>query len=280
MARLRPIWLHLSAIAERLHESPRIAVATDFDGTLVPIAEHPDRIVVSERTRSALRALTALERTFVCVVSGRRLDDLAGHLDVEGLFLAGSAGLEIRDDSGQHRVQDIPELSLPDALMSDLNAWCERFPGAWSENRRHSVALHYRNVAPALQPAFGAGVRRRVRPHVRSASIVHGKKMFEILPAAQWNKATAHERWIVPRIEDAMLFYLGDDSNDEPVHEHVRSRGGVSIAIGRLASRAEYGLPSPREAVWFLEWLAREWASVSARATRAPHDGAESALTV
>ena len=57
MARLRPIWAHLSAIAERLEGSPRIAVATDFDGTLIPIAEHPDRIVVSERTRAALRAL-------------------------------------------------------------------------------------------------------------------------------------------------------------------------------------------------------------------------------
>jgi trehalose 6-phosphate phosphatase len=280
MARLRPIWLHLSAIAERLDRSPRIAIATDFDGTLVPIAEHPDRIVVSERTRSALRALAALDNAFVCVVSGRRLEDLATHVDVEGLFLAGSAGLEIRDAQGEERVQDVPELTLPDALLDELRGWCERFPGAWAENRRHSVALHYRGVSPTLQPAFGAGVRRRVRPHVRSASIVHGKKMFEILPAAHWNKATAHERWIMPRVGDATLFYLGDDSNDEPVHAHVRSRDGISIAVGRLASRAEYGLPSPREAVWFLEWLAREWTAASARRARAPRDEAASAIPV
>jgi trehalose-phosphatase len=280
MARLRPIWLHLTAIAERLERSPRLAVASDFDGTLVPIADHPDRVVVPERARSALRALASLENAFVCIVSGRRLDDLAGHIDVEGVFLAGSAGLEIRDAQGQRRVQEVPELALPTTLLDDLRVWCERFPGSWVEDRRHSVALHYRSVAPALQPAFGAGVRRRVRPHVRSASIVHGKKMFEVLPAAHWNKASAHERWIAPRIEDSTLFYLGDDSNDEPVHEHVRTHGGVSIAVGRLASRAEYGLPSPRESVWFLEWLGRQWASIEARRARAPQDEAESAIPV
>jgi len=55
------------------------------------------------------------------------------------------------------------------------------------------------------------------------------------------------------------LFYFGDDTNDEPVHRLVRERGGIAVAIGRAVSAAEYGLPSPAEVVWFLEWLEREW---------------------
>lgn len=270
MPRLRSLWLSLSAVSERLRESRTLAVASDFDGTLNAIVAHPDQVSLPERTRLVLRRLADLPQAGLAVLSGRGLEDLERHLDGRGLFLAGAAGLETRDEAGRREVHLPADARLPEALQSDLETWCERFPGAWMEDKRFSCALHYRAVSPALQPAFGAGVRRRVRPYREQARLVHGKRVFEVMPAIAWEKSAALRRWLAGREGTAVTFYFGDDTNDEPVHRLVRETGGISVTVGRPVSAAEFQLPSPVEVVWFLEWLEREWAALHAGAHEQP----------
>src|SRR5206468_800886 len=136
---------------------------------------------------------------------------------------------------------------------------CERFEGAWLEDKNLAFALHYRAVKPELQAAFGAGVRRRVRPHQSRVVLVHGKRVFEVTPAVQRDKSVALVDWLARQRPEMSSFYFGDDTNDEPVFDRVKDRGGVTVAVGRLASHAEYGVGSTEEVVWFLEWLEREW---------------------
>ena len=116
-------------------------------------------------------------------------------------------------------------------------------------------------MSAALQPAFGAGVRRRARPFRGQAQLVHGKRVFEVMPAVPWEKSAALKLWLDGRDSAGTLFYFGDDTNDEPVHRLVRQRGGIAVAVGRVVSAAEFGLPSPDEVVWFLEWLERQWSA-------------------
>src|SRR5438093_13789633 len=94
MPRLRSLWLSLSDISKRIEETETLQVASDFDGTLIPIVEHPDRVVVSERSRGVLHRLAALPDVDLAVLSGRRLDDLEGMFNGGRLFLAGAGGLE------------------------------------------------------------------------------------------------------------------------------------------------------------------------------------------
>ena len=259
MPRLRSLWLSLSDISRRIERSEALHVATDFDGTLVPIAEHPDQAVVPERTRAVLHRLAALPDLDLAVLSGRRLDDLESQFNGGRLFLAGAGGLESRDEQGRRQVHLPADTRLPEALRQSLAAWCEAFPGAWVEDKRFSYSLHYRAVPAARQPAFGAGVRRRARPFRGQAQLVHGKRVFEIMPATPWEKSAALGLWLEARASRGTLLYFGDDTNDEPVHRRVREQGGIAVAVGRAVSTAEYGLPSPTEVVWFLEWLEREW---------------------
>lgn len=85
-----------------------------------------------------------------------------------------------------------------------------------------------------------------------------GRKVFEFLPAVEWDKAAALDAWLGD-LGEPLVFFFGDDAVDEPVHEVVRRRGGVTVAVARRATSAEYGLPDAAQVVWFLEWLAREW---------------------
>jgi trehalose 6-phosphate phosphatase len=259
MPRLKPLWLSLGPLSQRLRSSEALFVALDFDGTLTPIVEHPDQVHPSERARDLIKRLTGRDGLHVAVISGRRLDDLEHLLGSGRLFMAGAGGLETRDEDGRRRVHLPPEVQLPESLRHELESWCQRFAGAWVEDKRFSYALHYRGVAPSLQPAFGAGVRRRARPHRDVIQLVHGKRVFEIMPAVAWEKSAALRLWLDERQATGTLLFFGDDTSDEPVYTTVRERGGIAVAVGRTVSAAEFSVPSPEEVVWFLEWLENEW---------------------
>ena len=259
MPRLRSLWLSLSELSHRINESETLHIASDYDGTLIPIAEHPDHVIMSERTRGVLHRLCGLLDVHMAILSGRRLDDLEREFQGGRLFLAGAGGLESRDEHGRRQVHLPADALLPDPLRHSLETWCQRFPGSWVEDKRLSYALHYRSVPAALQPAFGAGVRRRARPFREQAQLIHGKRVFEVMPAVPWEKSAALKLWLDGRDSGGTLLYFGDDTNDEPVHRMVRERGGIAVAVGRVVSAAEFGLPSPDEVVWFLEWLERQW---------------------
>ena len=259
MATLKPLWLSLADIASRLRVSRVLNLAADYDGTLCPIVEHPDSARLPDRARQVLDRMSRRDDVRGAILSGRNLDDLQKHIDVSGLFLTGAAGLETQNEGGQRTRHLTDDQVLPSELRSSLEQWCTRFAGSWVEDKGVAFALHYRSVAPDLQPAFGAGVRRRVRPFKNTATLVHGKRVFEVMPAVSWDKASAVKVWL-DRVQDlGTLLFFGDDTNDEPVHELIRQRGGIAVAVGRTVSRAEYVLPSPVEVVWFLEWLEREW---------------------
>ena len=261
MPRLRSLWLSLSDISRRIGQAESLQVASDYDGTLIPIAEHPDEVTVGERARGVLHRLAVLPDVDLAVLSGRRLEDLESQFNGGRLFLAGAGGLESRDEQGRRQVHMPADTQLPEALRESLESWCRLFPGAWVEDKRFSYALHYRGVPVARQPAFGAGVRRRARPFRSQAQLVHGKRVFEVMPSIPWEKSAALGLWIDSRPARGLLVYFGDDTNDEPVHRFVRERGGIAVAVGRAVSAAEFGVPSPTEVVWFLEWLEREWAA-------------------
>jgi trehalose-phosphatase len=258
MASLKPLWLDLDEIARRVRESSVLWVATDYDGTLTPIATRPEMAALDGRTREALRRLKRQHHVCLAVLSGRKLAELKRQLRVPGTYLVGSAGLETLEPGRSREVHVPRRARLARSLRKTFDAWCKRFPGAWLEDKKLAIALHYREVPARFRDAFGQGVRRRVRAQRVGLELIHGKMVFEIMPATGIDKAAALAKWL-PENGPPGLFYFGDDTNDEPVHRLVRERGGIAVAVGRTVSRAEYGLDSPEQVVWFLEWLAREW---------------------
>jgi trehalose-phosphatase len=258
LARLKPLWLELSAIARRVRAARRMLIASDYDGTLTPIVEHPDRAGLDARTRRVVARLVRTPGVRVAILSGRRLAEVRRRVRVRGLYLSGVVGFETQSPGGRLEVHVPKDRTLPPEIRPVLEAWCAHYEGAWVEDKRWSLAVHYRQVAPRTQVSFAAGVRGRLAPFRGRLQVVPGKKALEILPAVAWNKALALERWWDGG-PGALLVYVGDDENDEPVHTYVRKQGGIGIAVGRRTSRAEFSLQSSEEVTWWLEWLAREW---------------------
>lgn len=66
------------------------AIFLDYDGTLTPIVERPERAVLAEPMRRIVQRLA--ERFPTTIVSGRAREDVAHRVGVDDINVAGSHG--------------------------------------------------------------------------------------------------------------------------------------------------------------------------------------------
>jgi trehalose-phosphatase len=246
-----------SAILAVLPSARGLDVASDFDGTLVPIVAHPRQTVLADRMRRALASLAALPRARVAVMSGRRLADLEHHVALPNVHLVGLAGIESRGIEGMRRVHS--EGRIDPALIREIEDWCGLHHGSWVEDKGLAYSVHYRAVASAQRPEFVSGLNQRLAVHHQGLEITPGLMVHELRPAGSPDKAAALERWLVRRDPQRLLIYLGDDANDLPALERVRELSGVPVAVGPRHVDAPQHLAGPHATMEFLEWLADLW---------------------
>ena len=239
----------------------RPAFFLDYDGTLTPIVERPERALLAPASREVLRRLA--ERHPTVVVSGRGREDVARLVDLPGLTYAGSHGFDI---AGELRFEAAAEAE-PEvaAITRTLEDELARFPGAQVEPKRFTVAVHYRRVAPELLAALEEIVDRRLAAHPGLRK-THGKKVWELRPDLDWDKGRAM-LWILGALgldrPDVLPIYLGDDVTDEDAFRALRERdegGGVGILVAEepRETAARYRLRDPDEVRSFLAALAED----------------------
>lgn len=226
----------LDHIDDVLQQCPleALALLTDIDGTISPIAPTPQAAQVDPACRAALRALATCLPLVACL-SGRPAAAAAQLVGLPGLAYAGSHGLDYLVD-GQPQllpeaasyVADVEELGRRVAAALPAYALLERKPV--------SLALHYRAAADeaaaqrelrALLDAAMQGLRLRVRP---------GRRVLEAVPDLPVHKGVAAERLLQGRPCRGVL-YLGDDVTDAEAF----------AALGAWATRT--GHPTFRVAV-------------------------------
>jgi trehalose 6-phosphate synthase/phosphatase len=240
-------------------ERPRAVVFVDYDGTLTPIVEHPDRAHLDQATQKALLALAGAAHIELAVVSGRSLADLRNRVPADGMTLIGNHGLEI-EGPGLHWSH--PQTSeWTDTLAHASNALDElRVRGAWVEQKGSTLSWHVRAVP---QEHWGPTLRRGAAVLTdEGLEAVIGKAVVEGRPPLGWNKGRALLYVLQHRYGDewparVRALYIGDDRTDEDAFRALRGIGR-SIRVGETGTttEADYLLPDPAAVVRILEWLA------------------------
>lgn len=232
-----------------LSEPDRIAFFLDFDGTLVELAERPDAVRLTERTRDALGRLSDATGGAVAVITGREISDLDAFLAPLRLPAAGVHGLTRRTLSGESLAAPIDEdfLRHAELLLAPLVL---SEPGLLLERKSNAVALHYR-ARPDLETACGE-VMDELAAISRGIQIKRGKMVFEAKPAMA-DKGTA----ILDFLKEAPFagrrpFFAGDDATDEDAFAAVNKLDGITVKIGPGATIARYRADGTAV---FLDWL-------------------------
>lgn len=73
----------------------KLALLLDFDGTLAPLAPHPDLAEIDPESEVALKNLATNPNTYLAIISGRSAEDAREKVKLEKITYAGNHGLEI-----------------------------------------------------------------------------------------------------------------------------------------------------------------------------------------
>lgn len=210
-----------------------LALLLDYDGTLTPIVEHPDRALLPARARWLLRCLARQSSLVVGVLSGRSLENLKAMVGLEGLIYAGLGGLEL-EMGGSTFIHPDAEASqsLLRQVVGELQALVLSFPRAWVEDKTRGLTLHFRQLAPELRPALLERSRAILNRYADWLRIVPAPMALEITPVPSWNKGSAVERILERMDAETFPFYAGDSANDREALQLVAGRGGLTVAVG------------------------------------------------
>jgi alpha,alpha-trehalase len=235
-----------------------VAVFLDYDGTLTPIVDHPDDAVLSAAMRTTVAELA--RHCTVAIISGRDMPDVKSLVNIDSIFYAGSHGFDIVSPDGQHVENQQGKELLPvlDAAEEELRDALDPIDGVLLERKRFSIAVHYRKVAEGDVPAVETAVDDARARHDKLRKS-HGKKVFELQPAIDWNKGKAL-LWLLKRLDldgkEVLPVYIGDDRTDEDAFDVLRRRGiGILVAETPQPTAATFRLKDPDQVQEFLNTL-------------------------
>jgi trehalose 6-phosphate phosphatase len=238
----------------------RLAVFLDYDGTLSPIVEDPAKATLGEGMRDALSRLSRWVP--VAIVSGRDLRDVQAFVQDDQLYYAGSHGFDLAGPDGWREVAEQGEAFLPalEAAGDALEARLAKIAGARVERKRFALAVHFRQVSDADEPAVIEAVRETIaRQDDLHASA--GKKVFDVKPRIDWHKGRSVLSLLATLdldADDVLPVYVGDDTTDEDAFRSLADRG-LCVVVRDGADRrtaARFALEGTEDVERFLFWLA------------------------
>ena len=219
-----------------------LLVACDYDGTLAPIVEDPERAFPDEAALGALVELGSLPDTRAALISGRSREELrrlsGSPPNVE---LVGGHGAETGAGEGPTVTEGNAEAMVE--VTAALEEIAKGFAGANIERKPSGVAFHFRRVDPTLVEEalrlVEAGPGRDARLRQR-----HGKMVVEFSTSAV-DKGIALLRIRDEVGADATVF-LGDDLTDEDAFAALGAED-VGVKVGLGESKAGHRLADPEQ---------------------------------
>ncbi|KKC32185.1 trehalose-phosphatase [Devosia psychrophila] len=221
---------------------PLLAIFTDFDGTLVELADTPDSIQVDDTLADQIqRAVTELDSAFA-VLTGREISDIDKYLAPLHLPIAGAHGTQRRRADGFVETVDPAAVLGAEQIAQALESLVIANPSLILEPKEGAVALHYRQ-APELEDAVRIAMEEAVH-NVPDFTLVPGKMVLEARPRA----ASKGEALRAFMREEPFLgrtpIFIGDDTTDEDAFIAAQDLGGVGIKLGDGETAARMRIPN------------------------------------
>lgn len=244
-------------LAQELAQARELLLMCDYDGTLVSIAPTPEQAKPSLELLAILDKLVRFPGRRVAVISGRKLSDLEKLLPLEGVFLAGCHGAELKEPGGKARLR----LLNSDAtkIMADLEKIARKcmagYDGFLIENKSFSLALHYRLANPTIASKVLESFIGEVSPLLaeKNLELLQGKKVLEVRPKGL-HKGIA-VKYLLQKFPQALPAYIGDDQTDEDAFAALKKGYSILVSLYPRPSKAKFRLPSTQDVLSLLKYL-------------------------
>lgn len=221
----------IEELAERHKDS---AFLVDFDGTMVDLAPHPEKIDVPLELVDDLQTIAASDDIPFAIVSGRPLSKLEKFLPGVLIPSIGSGGAEMRS----HKDAPIEQLAppLPPHLRKEAHTVGKKH-GCFFEDKEYSLSFHlpFTHMDDDLAAEFAASLgENRLDFIIRKVG-----RTYEILQSG-FTKGAAIERLMrLPAFKDRTPIYIGDDVQMDESLRIIPKMGGVLVPVRFMHHRVK-----------------------------------------
>ena len=230
-------------------------ILLDYDGTLMPIAEKPEKVKPDEEVMKLLDALSQEGKNEVVVVSGRNKKTLEKWFSSLKVGLIAEHGVWFKEGGGSWEIIEPLRNDWKKEILPILEQYTDRTPGSFIEEKEYSVAWHYRKADPELGSARATELKDALL-HLTTnfnLGILEGKKVVEIRNIGI-NKGRTAIKWISKK-RWGFIIAIGDDWTDEDVFA-ILPKSAYSIKVGLGPSQARFNLDQAMKVRALLKELA------------------------
>jgi trehalose 6-phosphate synthase/phosphatase len=232
-------------------------IILDYDGTLVPFNNHPDKIKSSEDVEGLLKLLSSDHKNKIILISGRTRKDLDTLCDGMPVILGAEHGAYMKDQSGWIPLapQSTPWMMRVSRALNELAL---KYRGSFVEPKEFSAAWHYRAIADTITENDLGQILENLRLLAKytGCRLDHCEYTIE-LRTPGIDKGAAVSRWMGNKRFD-FIMALGDSLTDEDLFEALDHRA-YSIRVGKSsASSACFHLSTQKDVIPFLQSLSGE----------------------
>ena len=216
----------------------QLYIFMDYDGTIAPIADSPEKAVIPQKMKELIGNLAAMDSIKMAIVTGRSLKDIKSRVGIKGIIYVGNHGLEIEGPGVGYSIK-VPEITI-DLLQSIkklLSFKLGSVKGVLIEDKGLAIALHYRNVEKGVISMLNGYFNYVVQPYLMAnkIDIIAGKMVYEVRPHVDWNKGNA-VMWLISKYKketdkELLPIYMGDDITDESVFKCLEETG-ITVRVG------------------------------------------------
>ena len=242
----QPRRLRQDDIAEAYREAHRRLLLIDYDGTLVPFANYPERAAPPPGLLLLLSALAADPNNCVALISGRQSENLDRWFGaIEGMWLVAEHGAEVKPpgSSSWELLRAQAPTEWKSNVMPILEHFVDRTPGSFIEEKKYSVVSHYRMAEPEFSEWLANELVAMLEAMLAETELraFRGEKIVEVRPISI-NKGEALECLLDAQPDPDFLFAAGDDRTDEDLFERIRGEAWT-VHVGAGPTHAAFAVP-------------------------------------
>jgi len=235
-----------NSIRESYRSSKKRLLLLDYDGTLIPFADLPQKATPDKKLIGILKKLTHDKKNDVVIISGRdrnSLERFFGLLDLDLVAVHGG-WQKMRD--GEWVAPEHQNTAWKDEFRSLMEFFVDRTPGSMLEEKEFSLVFHYRKSDPELAAERIRELNEVLRDLTthRGLEVLEGSRVVEVKNTGI-SKGRAAKRWLARDKYDFILA-IGDDWTDEDTFS-VLPDSAFSIKVGLGMSQAVYSLHSVQD---------------------------------
>ncbi len=213
----------------------RYALFSDFDGTLVEIAERPEEVMVPADLATNLGRVRTMLGGALGIITGRPLRQVAEYIGAAGLEASGLHGIEFNfplTAGGSPAA-----LEAPRELIAEVVKIVAAEPGFRLENKGAILTVHFRQV-----PAAGGRLRAALEEVIDRLNLDHhlkdGRAVIEIIPNGTSKGTALAEFMRRTPYAGRIPVMMGDDKADEDAFAVAQASGGFGLKVAGEHFRA------------------------------------------